>query len=87
MTQEQRFRRLYDVCNALGADVRYSPEHGHLTVLAWESEGEQRALFIQRQIQLATANYPELVCYCFDPFSTLVYAIKKTGQIPEGISA
>lgn len=87
MTQEQRFRRLYDVCNALGADVRYSPEHGHLTVLAWESEGKQRALFIQRQIQLATANYPELVCYCFDPFSTLVYAIKNTGLIPQRITA
>lgn len=75
MTREQQFQQIYDICHALGADVRYCPEYGHLTVLSWENEGEKHALSIQRQIQQQTASYPGLVCYCFDPFSTLVYAI------------
>jgi len=71
----QELQQLSDVCRSLGADVRYYPEHGHLTALAWESEGKQHALSIQQQIQRQTAKYPDLVCYCFDAFSTLVYTI------------
>lgn len=75
MICHQQLQEILDICKALGADVRYDPEYGHLTALAWESEGEQRARFIQQQIQRQTAKYPGLVCYCFDPFSTLVYTI------------
>jgi len=75
MTHSQELQQLSDVCRTLGADVRYYPGYGHLTALAWESEGEQRALSIQQQIRRQTAKYPGLVCYCFDVFSTLVYAI------------
>lgn len=75
MTRDQQLRHISDICRTMGADVRYRPEHGHMTVLAWESEGESHALSIQRQIQRQAAKYPGLVCYCFDPFSTLVYTI------------
>lgn len=75
MIPNRQLQSISDVCNALGADVRYHPEYRHLIVLAWEHEGEQRALFIQRLIQCQAANDPKLVCYCFDPFSTLIYAI------------
>lgn len=75
MIPNQQFQRISDICSALGADVRYNQECRHLIVLAWEDEGEQRALFIQQQIQRQTANDPRLVCYCFDLFSTLVYMI------------
>ena len=68
-------QQLSDVCRSLGADVRYYPHDGHLIALAWESEGEQHALSIQQQIQQQTAKYPDLVCYCFDAFSTLVYTV------------
>ncbi|MCX4371591.1 MAG: hypothetical protein OSJ58_07115 [Dysosmobacter sp.] len=75
MIQNPQLQSISNVCNALGADVRYDPEYQHLTVLAWEDEGEQRARFIQRQIQQQAAGNPRLVCYCFDPFSTLIYTI------------
>lgn len=58
MICRQQFQEILNVCKALGADVRYDPDYGHLTVLAWESEGEQRARFIQQQIQRQTAHYP-----------------------------
>lgn len=75
MICHRQLQEILDICKTLGADVRYDPEYGHLTALAWESEGEQRAHFIQQQIQKQTAKYSGLVCYCFDPFSTLVYVI------------
>lgn len=75
MTQNQLLQGISDACSALGADVRYDPENQCLTVLAWENEGIQRARFIQRQIQRQAGNDSGLVCYCFDPFSTLVYVI------------
>lgn len=68
-----------DHCRRLGAEVQYSPEYCHFTAMIWEdqcpSNGQEKALFIQKQIQERAAQYPRLVCYCFDPFSTLVYAI------------
>lgn len=75
MIPNQQLQGISDVCNALGADVRYNPEYQHLFVLAWEHEGEQRAIFIQQQIQKQAAKNSRLVCYCFDSFSTLVYTI------------
>ena len=33
------------------------------------------ALAIQQKIQRTAAQYPAVVCYCFDPFSTLVYTV------------
>ena len=61
----------------LGAEVEFHPEHGHFTAMVWEDlePDETQALSIQNQIHQRTAQYPELVCYRFDPFSTLVYAI------------
>lgn len=73
--ENRQLQNISNICNTLGADVRYDPEYQHLIVLAWESEGEQRALFIQQQIQRQTAGDPRLICYCFDPFSTLIYTI------------
>ena len=75
MMANQQLQNISDICNVLGADVRYDPEYRHLIVLAWEHEGTQRALFIQQQIQRQTEGNPKLVCYCFDPFSTLIYVI------------
>lgn len=75
MMANQQLQNISDFCIVLGADVRYNPEYRHLIVLAWENEGEQRAHAIQQQILWQTVKYPGLVCYCFDAFSTLVYAL------------
>lgn len=66
-------------CQALGAEVRYHPSHRYLTAMFWDGWDppyhEGPALAVQQKIQQKTAQYPDLVCYCFDPFSTLIYAI------------
>ena len=74
MTKDRRIQDISDLCRTLGADVRYDPRYHHLVVLAWEHDGEDRARFIQKQIQLQASRHPGLICYCFDPFSTLIYA-------------
>ena len=67
------------VCRSMNLDIRYDPEHAHFTAMAWESGlhscSEEQARSIQKRIKEQTAQYPNLVCYCFDPFSTLVYAV------------
>lgn len=77
MTKEQQLTELSDACRDLGAEVRYCPEYGHFTAMLWEDGkfDEAQARSFQQTIQRLTARYPGLVCYCFDAFSTLVYAI------------
>jgi hypothetical protein len=63
----------------LGAEVRYHPEHGYFTAMVWggwdNAFDVKSAQAVQRQIQRQSAQYPGIVCYCFDAFSTLVYAV------------
>ncbi len=66
-------------CQTLGAEVRYHPAQRYFTAMVWIGWGlpynEGPALAVQQKIQQKAAQYPDLVCYCFDPFSTLIYAI------------
>lgn len=81
MTVEKKtqLEELLTACEGLGADLRYHPEQGHFTALVWEGwdppYDEERARTVQKKIQEMSAQYPNLVCYCFDPFSTLVYMV------------
>lgn len=79
MNKEKQLDAMQAVCRELGAEVNYRPEYGHFTAMIWEDQDpscdEGHARSIQNQIQQRTAQYPNLVCYCFDPYSTLVYAI------------
>lgn len=79
---EQKEAQLDVVCAAcreLGAEVRRSPENHYFTASVWDGwewpYDEDHALAVQQEIKRKTAQYPGLVCCCFDPFSTLVYAI------------
>jgi hypothetical protein len=81
-TREEKLKQLEAlcaICRELGADVRCHPEHCYFTAMIWDGWGipydEAPAAAVQQQIQRQTAQYPDLVCYCFDPFSTLVYAL------------
>lgn len=75
----EQLEAMLATCRGLGVDVRYSPEFRHFTAMAWEnwsdSDNEERARSIQETIKEQTAQYPNLVCYCFDPFSTLIYTV------------
>lgn len=77
--KQEQLEKMVAACRGLDADLRYRPESSHFTVLAWEKwddpQSEDKAHLLQRQIQQMSAQYPNLVCYCFDPFSTLVYAV------------
>ena len=71
--------KLAALCRELGAEVRYHPEQQYFTAMLWDGWGppfsERAALAVQQQIQKQAAQYPGTVCYCFDPFSTLVYVV------------
>lgn len=79
MGKSGQLHTILTVCRDLGAEVNYCQERGYFTAMVWEDEGlsgdTSRARSIQKQIQEKTAQYPGLVCYCFDPFSTLVYTV------------
>lgn len=67
------------ICKGLGVEVDFRPESSYFTAMDWKNWNlffnEARALSIQQQIKEKTAQYPQLMCYCFDPYSTLVYAL------------
>ena len=79
MTKTEQLEEMLAVCRNLGAEVEYDPEYSHFTAIVWEGwtlpYDEEKAISIQDQIYQRTAQYPGLVCYRFDPFSTLVYAV------------
>lgn len=77
--KKEQLEKLLTTCRSLDADVRYQPDSGHFIALAWEEwddpDMEEKARSMQAQIKQMTAHYPDLVCYCFDPYSTLVYTV------------
>lgn len=79
MDKSDQLHAVLAICRDLGAEVAYCQEHSYFTAMVWEDKGfpadMSRARLIQKQIQKKTAQYPGLVCYCFDPFSTLVYSV------------
>ena len=69
---------LYDKCCDLDAEVRYKQEHSTVTVLVpppWDPVAERQALRTQNTITEWAEQYPDVVCYCFDSFSTLLYVL------------
>jgi len=81
MNDEKRVQleALLETCRHLDAEIRYQPKYGHFIVMVQECGAdpvsERMAHTIQETIQQKSAMYDRLVCYCFDPFSTMVYAI------------
>lgn len=62
----------------LGADIRCNTEQMSIVILiptAWKSVNESDALSVQEKIKEWSKQYPDVVCYCFDSFSTLLYVL------------
>lgn len=78
-TKSDQLKAVLTVCRSMGLDIRYDPGHGNFIAMAWEdglhSCNEEQARSMQEKIKEQTSRYPNLVCYCFNPFSTLVYAV------------
>lgn len=79
MEKKTELEILLEKCRKLDVDLRYNPQRKYFTALVWEHPNdafdEARALLIQQKIKQMTGQYPGLVCYCFDPFSTLIYIV------------
>lgn len=63
----------------LRASISYVPEQMAITIIVpppWSAMIEPEALEAQETIRKWSEQYPELVCYCFDSFSTLLYVPK-----------
>lgn len=61
------------------ADIRCNTEQMSIVILiptAWKTVSETDALTVQEKIKEWSEQYPEIVCYCFDSFSTLLYVLK-----------
>ena len=78
-TASGALEKIFAYCKHLDADVRYHPEQGYLTVLvhgSWRDPLDLAwAISVQDEIQQQADLYLHLVCYRFDPFSTLVYTV------------
>lgn len=76
--KESQITALYVQCCELPAEVRYKPENLTIIVLVpppWDAVAEHQALSTQNTIKELSEQYPDVVCYCFDSFSTLLYVL------------
>lgn len=77
--KERQLEAVCAACRELGAEVCRPPGCRYFTATVWDGWAwpydEGPALTVQQEIKRKTAQYPGLACCCFDPFSTLVYAV------------
>lgn len=79
LCKAEQLERMLALCRGLDADVRYSSADGRINVQVREEWGDparaELARAVQKTLLQQSARYPNIVCYCFDNFSTLIYAI------------
>ena len=70
---------LMEQCEGLDAEIRFCIQDGYFTVTVWSGwdkpDSQHRAKEIQAQVRALSKQYPLVACYCFDEFSTLLYAL------------
>ena len=68
---------MVEVCAQMDAEIRVHAQRRYFTVMVWKGwarpDPNHSAEKIQAEIQALSAQYPHVVCYCYDTFSTLVY--------------
>ena len=76
------------ICQGLGAETRYHPEHRYFTAMVWTGWdtpcGMGEALAVQQKIQRTAAQYPAVVCYASTVQHTGLYglsAVCKKGRL------
>lgn len=76
--KKSQITALLEQCRELPAEVQYKPEHLSATVIVpppWDMVAEKEAICTQNKIKEWAEQYPNVVCYCFDSFSTLLYVL------------
>lgn len=77
-TKNEQLLALLAQCVRLDADVRPCTEQGYFTVTIpppWNASAQMDAQEVQNKIKDWSEQYPNVVCYCFDSFSTLLYVL------------
>ena len=62
----------------LNADGRPRTDKGYCTVTGpppWNGPAQRKAQEVQDRIKKWSEQYPNVICYCFDSFSTLLYVL------------
>ena len=74
-TKRGQLLALLEQCAHLNADVRPRTEQGYFTVTVpppWNGPSQRKAQEVQDRIKKWSEQYPNVICYCFDSFSTLL---------------
>ena len=78
MEKDKQLSVLADMCDELPVIVRFQQDQQSVTVTIpppWDAAAEIKALEIQETIKEWSMQYPNVVCCCFDSFSTLLYVL------------
>lgn len=75
--KQEQLQAMLECCRDFGVELRADLEQGYFTAIAaWgDPVAQKEAEHIQKQIKALSRQYPNVVCYCFEPDSTLVYVI------------
>lgn len=74
MTQREQMEKMEQICRRLGLEIIKSSDGPPRFIATIDAAG-QRAAEVQCEIAAAAEAYPNVVCYCFEADSTLVYAV------------
>ena len=70
---------LMEACKELDAEIQFNARNLCFTAMVWQGwdspDPHSKAKEIQMQIKELAKQYPQVACYCFDDYSTLLYAI------------
>lgn len=70
---------LMDRCMELGAEITFRPQYRCFIVMVWRGwdspDPQNQAKDIQMQVKALAEQYPHVVCYCFDEYSTMLYVV------------
>lgn len=78
MDKDKQLSVLADMCDELPVIVSFQRDQQSVTVTIpppWDAVSEMKALDLQETIKKWSKQYPDVICYCFDSFSTLLYVL------------
>lgn len=78
MEKNKQLSVLAEQCNSLPVIMKFRPEQQSVTAIVpppWDAVSEQKARHTQETIKELSKQYPDVICYCFDSFSTLLYVL------------
>ena len=76
---QRELMALMSQCMELDAEVKYCPQYRCFTVMVWRGwdapDPQSHAKELQMKVKGLSEQYPHVICYCFDEYSTMLYII------------